>query len=166
MDQSTGLPSDLVPGVENGIANCIFEAAHGNQDELIKAASMFEIACSKQPDNVKFIRDQARCFNAMRKYDMACECLLKALALNEFDPTVLYELGLYSYADAKYNKVTHYLKRALKCDPDAHVTTSIFYHIGLAYARLQQFEKAIFPFTRCIEKDPSIVFVHERAKAF
>ena len=43
----------------------------------------------------------------------------------------------------------------------------IFYHLGLAYCRLQKFEKSIFPYTRCIEKIPSdLRYIHERAKAY
>ncbi len=39
--------------------------------------------------------------------------------------------------------------------------------MGLAYCRVEKFEKAIFPFSRCVEKIPTdIRFVHERAKAY
>lgn len=115
---------------------------------------------------MRFYRDHAKCLHAMSKHQAACESLLKALAINEFDPVVLFELGLYSYADCKYKMVTHYLKRALRCSPPANNVTSIYFHIGLAYARLQLFEKAIFPFTKCVDSDSSVVFLHERAKAF
>lgn len=47
------------------------------------------------------------------------------------------------------------------CEPD------IYYHIGLAYCHVEKFEKAIFPFTMCIEKVPSdINYIHERAKTY
>ena len=43
----------------------------------------------------------------------------------------------------------------------------IFYHLGLAYCRLQKFEKSIYPYSRCIEKIPSdLRYIHERAKAY
>lgn len=43
----------------------------------------------------------------------------------------------------------------------------IYYHLGLAYCRLQKFEKSIFPYSRCIEKIPSdLRYIHERAKAY
>ena len=42
----------------------------------------------------------------------------------------------------------------------------IYYHLGLAYCRLQKFEKSIFPYSRCIERIPSdLRYIHERAKA-
>lgn len=52
-------------------------------------------------------------------------------------------------------------------DPFPTYKPDIYYHIGLAYCNLEKFEKAIFPFTRCIELVPSeIRYIHERAKAF
>ena len=43
----------------------------------------------------------------------------------------------------------------------------IYYHIGLAYCNVEKFEKAIYPFSKCIELNPSeITFLHERAKAY
>ena len=43
----------------------------------------------------------------------------------------------------------------------------IYYHIGLSYCRVEKFEKAIFPFTKCVENVPSdIRYIHERAKAY
>ena len=43
----------------------------------------------------------------------------------------------------------------------------IYYHVGLAYCMVEKFEKAIYPFSKCIELDPSeIKYLHERAKAF
>ena len=45
--------------------------------------------------------------------------------------------------------------------------SDIFYHLGLAYCRLQKFEKSIFPYSRCIESMPSeLRYIHERAKAY
>ena len=42
-----------------------------------------------------------------------------------------------------------------------------YYHIGLSYARVEKFEKAIFPLSKCIDLVPSeINYIHERAKAY
>ena len=39
--------------------------------------------------------------------------------------------------------------------------------MGLAYCRLEKFEKAIFPYSKCIERLPTnMTYVHERAKAY
>ena len=59
------------------------------------------------------------------------------------------------------------MKEALRNKPTIHSESDIYYHIGLAYCRLEKFEKAIFPYSRCIERIPSdIRYVHERAKAY
>ena len=59
------------------------------------------------------------------------------------------------------------MKRALLCKPFMTYEADIFYHLGLAYCRLQKFEKSIFPYSRCIEKIPSdLRYIHERAKAY
>jgi hypothetical protein len=44
------------------------------------------------------------------------------------------------------------LKAALKNHPSKANEPDIYYHIGLSYAREEKFEKAVFPFTKCIER--------------
>ena len=59
------------------------------------------------------------------------------------------------------------MKQALQNKPYLTYEADIFYHLGLAYCRLEKFEKSIFPYTRCIEKMPSdLRYIHERAKAY
>lgn len=59
------------------------------------------------------------------------------------------------------------MKAALKYKPFMTYEADIFYHLGLAYCRLQKFEKSIYPYSRCIEKIPSdLRYIHERAKAY
>ncbi len=59
------------------------------------------------------------------------------------------------------------MKLALQCKPHMTYEPDIFYHLGLAYCRLQKFEKSIFPYTKCIVKMPSeLCYIHERAKAY
>jgi tetratricopeptide (TPR) repeat protein len=59
------------------------------------------------------------------------------------------------------------LKLALKNDPYISYIADIYYHIGLAYCNQEKYEKAIYPFSMCIETIPSEVkYIHERAKAF
>lgn len=120
-----------------------------------------------QPTNVKFLRDLAKCYTTMNKYEDACSNLLVALEQNELDPKVIYELGLNYFADKKYKKTTAFLKKALQFNPDPTYICNIYYHLGLAYCRLEKFEKSIFPFSICIDRDPSnMSFIHERAKAY
>ena len=162
-------PTDVdEAGIENGMGNCVYEVAMTSRVcSLTDALERLQKACTMEPKNVKFLRDLAKCYFAMNKYEDACNNLLIALEQNEFDPKVIFELGLYYFSDKKYKKTTSYLKRALLCDPDNTYISSIYYHIALAYCRLEKFEKAIFPFSRCIERDPTnIMYIHERAKAY
>lgn len=80
---------------------------------------------------------------------------------------MLYRLGLTQYAAGKYKKAVSTLKLALANKPYITYEADIFYHMGLAYCRVEKFEKAIFPFSRCVERIPSDTrYVHERAKAY
>ena len=61
------------------------------------------------------------------------------------------------------------MKIALRHKPFLTYEADIFYHLGLAYCRLEKFEKSIYPFKQCIVKMPSVDdvrYVHERAKAY
>jgi len=98
---------------------------------------------------------------------MSADDLNAALKVNECDPQVLYKLGLTYFADKKYKKCIKTLKSALKNNPFLTYEADIYYHIGLAYSRVQKFEKSIWPFSRCIERLPAdIRYLHERAKSY
>ena len=59
------------------------------------------------------------------------------------------------------------MKSALQYDPYMTYKPDIYYHLGLAYCRLQKFEKSILPYSRCIESmKGELRYVHERAKAY
>lgn len=90
----------------------------------------------------------------------------RALQQNPYDTQVLYKYGLTHYANGKYKKCIKTLKMALKNKPFVMYEADIYYTIGLAYCKVQKFEKSIWPFSRCIERIPGdIRYVHERAKA-
>ena len=85
----------------------------------------------------------------------------------EPDSQVFYELGLSLFAFTKYKKSLKMMKEALKNKPLESYEPDIYYHLGLCYCRLEKFEKAIFPFSKCIERIPSdIRYIHERAKTY
>ena len=105
----------------------------------------------------------------MGNYEMCIYDLSSALEINSRDPQVLYKQGLAYFAFGKYKKAISTMKTALRYKPLVTYEADIFYHLGLAYCRLEKFEKSIFPYTKCIEKVPStsdVRYVHERAKAF
>ena len=62
---------------------------------------------------------------------------------------MLYKQGIAYFAFKKYKKCIFVMKQALQCDPKPFMTyaADIYYHLGLAYCRLQKFEKSIFPYT-------------------
>jgi tetratricopeptide (TPR) repeat protein len=89
------------------------------------------------------------------------------LAVRADDPSILYRLGLSHYADKDYKHCVRNLKQALTNRPFSSHEADIYYHIGLAYCMVEKFEKAIYPFSKCIQLDPSeIDYLHERAKAY
>ena len=58
----------------------------------------------------------------------------------------MYKQGLAYYAYGKYKKAIAMMKVALRHKPLATYEADIYYHLGLAYCRLEKFEKSIFPF--------------------
>lgn len=108
----------------------------------------------------------------MKDYKQAIADLEKALVVNSKvpSPKIWYRIGLTYYADGKYKKCIKTLKEALRNTRDVkeEVTyeADIFYHLGLSYCRLQKFEKSIYPFSQCVDKNQAdIRYIHERAKA-
>lgn len=79
----------------------------------------------------------------------------------------MYRQGLVYFSFKKYKKCIATMKAALKYKPYLTYKADIYYHLGLAYCRLEKFEKSIFPYTRCILRIPSdLRYIHERAKAY
>ena len=112
------------------------------------------------------MKNRAQCYFDKQEYQLAIDDLDRALTVKETDPQVLYKQGIAYFAFKKYKKCIKTMKRALLARPYMTYEADIYYHLGLAYCRLQKFEKSIFPYSRCIEKIPSdLRYIHERAKA-
>ena len=86
----------------------------------------------------------------MGQHQACIDDMSRALEINSRDPQVLYKQGLAYYAFGKYKKCIATMKAALRNKPYMTYESDIFYHLGLAYCRLEKFEKSIFPYTRCI----------------
>lgn len=150
------------PGIFDGLGQC-----HHAMRNFTEAIDEFKTAIDKEPKNVDFRVHRAKCYFDMQKFDLAADDLQVALDQNDADPQVLYRLGLTQYAAGKYKKAVKTLKLALANKPYITYEADIYYHMGLSYCRVEKFEKAIFPFSRCVERIPSdIRYVHERAKAY
>lgn len=103
----------------------------------------------------------------MKNFDASIRDLNMANKCAETDPQILYKLGLSYYLDEQYRQCVKTLKNSLINKPYISYESDIYYHIGLAYCNLENFEKSIFPFSKCIELIPSdIRYIHERAKAY
>lgn len=103
----------------------------------------------------------------MEDYEKSIADLLFALDQNDEDPVVLQALGKTYYAFKKYKKCVTILKLALANQPHPDEEHKIYYLIGLAYARVEKFEKAVFPFSKCVElKADDVRYIHERAKSY
>ncbi len=46
------------------------------------------------------------------------------------------------------------------------IESDIHYHLGISFANLEQFEKAIHPLTKAIELEQKPKYYHERAKCY
>ena len=163
------------PGILDGLGCCYhemrdFEKARKYFDEAIEDSGSKdddEESSTKAVDKVEFLKHRAQCYYDMGDFERSIADLTRGLSCNSKDPQVLYKLGLTYFADKKYKKCTQRMKEALKHRPFLTYEADIYYHLGLAYCRMEKFEKAIFPYSRCIDRIPSdLRYVHERAKAY
>jgi len=150
------------PAVWDGLG-CCYHALRRFDDAIVE----FNKAITEKPYKVDFLKNRAQCYFDMQEYQKAIDDLNTALHHNSSDPQVLYKQGIAYFAFKRYKKCIQTMKIALQSKPFMTYEADIFYHLGLAYCRLQKFEKSIFPYSRCIEKIPSdLRYIHERAKAY
>ena len=127
----------------------------------------FTSAITKEPENLEFLQNRADYYFSIGEYDKAVDDLRTGLQYNKSNPRVLFKLGTVYYAAENYKKCTTIMKESLKNRPFLTYEPDIYYTMGLAYCRLEKFEKAIFPYSKCIERLPTnMTYVHERAKAY
>ena len=105
----------------------------------------------------EFLLHKAHCEFDNGFFDKSIKDLQKGLEMYQSDPELLYYLGLSYYATSEnYKEALNTFKMSLTNMPkeDAGVqfslsyTPDIYYHIGLAYCRVEKFEKSIYPFTK------------------
>ena len=151
-----------IPKIQDGLGCCYMA-----MEKYQQAIAEFNSAIEKEPDNVEFLKNRAQCYFNMERFDEATADLAKASNASPADSQILYKQGLTYFAYKKYKKCIKTMKEALKYQPHMTYEADIYYHLGLAYCRLEKFEKSIFPFTKCVERIPSdLRYIHERAKAF
>lgn len=101
--------------------------------------------------STNFLLHRAQCYFDQEIYDKSIEDLNLGLEISKQDPQLYYKLGLSLYAAEDYKKAVKSLKIALNNKPFISYEADIYYHVGLAYCRQEKFEKAIYPFTKCID---------------
>ena len=152
------------PAIQDGLGQCYHKL-----NDHANAILAFNNAITAESRNIEFLKNRSQCYFDMGNFEACINDLANALDINSRDPQVLYKQGLAYFAFGKYKKAILTMKIALRYKPYLTYEADIFYHLGLAYCRLEKFEKSIFPYTKCIEKVPStsdVRYVHERAKAF
>ena len=112
--------------------------------EYDKAIEHFTTAITKEPENLEYLQNRADCYIAMGDYESAIKDLRTGLQYNKNNPRVLFKLGSVYFAAKNYKKCTTIMKESLKNRPFLTYEPDIYYYMGLAYCRLEKFEKAIF----------------------
>jgi len=74
--------------------------------------------------------------------------LTQALEIHEGDAMVLYKRGLSYYYSKKYKSAIQDFKESLKNGSHESYEPDLHYHVGIAYANLENFEDAIEPFSK------------------
>lgn len=93
--------------------------------------------------------------------------MTKSLRTKPNDPEILYRRGVAYYLSTSYKEALLDFKESLENDPFPGYEPDIYYHIGLSYANLEEFELSIPAYTKAIElckTEP--VYYHERAKSY
>ena len=76
----------------------------------------------------------------------------KAVRLDPGDQSSIYRLGEIHLRLGNYQEAVDHLERAISGFPFPYQR---YYNLGVGYAHLQQYDKAIENFQKCIEEQPS-----------
>ena len=149
--------ANLLPnaGISDGLGRCFH--AIGNYERAIDDFLLAIENAGNAFEKKEFLLHKAHCEFDNGFFDKSIEDLQKGLETYQSDPELLYYLGLSYYAtNENYKEALNTFKMSLTNMPkeDAGVqfslsyTPDIYYHIGLAYCRVEKFEKSIYPFTK------------------
>ena len=89
-----------------------------------------------------------------------------ALVKKPADSRIYYQRGLAYYKNKEYLECIKDLFKSYECVPSSDFEDDLHYHIGIAFANLSHYEKAIDPFSKAISLNPKAHYYHERAKCF
>ena len=150
------------PGIFNGIG-----MAFRLLKDYEKALYYLNEALRKEPLNEEFLIQRSNIYVDVRDYNNAIEDLTNALSRKPTDPQILYKRGLAFYKNKEFKKSIKDLYASLDNKPYETYEADIYYHLGISYANLENFEKAIDPLSKAIELSPNEpCYIHERAKCY
>jgi len=86
----------------------------------------------------------------IKLYPKAIDDLTCALNTKQNDPRILYKRGLAYYKNKEFKKAIKDLYTALVNNPFETYIADIYYHLGISYANLDMFEKALAPLSQAI----------------
>lgn len=136
----------------------------GDRDEALDNMNR---ALDKESTSIEFLMDRATIYLDMRLHSEAYADLDTALTICPDDPLLFYKRGIVLFASMSYDDCIEDLHRSIECNPDESYEPDIYYHIGIAWARKDEFEMSIPPLSKCISMKPNkAVYYHERAKSF
>ncbi len=101
--------------------------------------------------------NRSDCYFILKNYKEAIQDLDSALLISPKDPQLFYKLGLAYYRQPNYKRCIKTLKKALKNNPFVSYECDIYYHIALAYANLDKFERSLYPFTKVRNPSSSLI---------
>ena len=81
----------------------------------------------------------------------AIQDLSSALEKKPNDPQIYYKRGLAFYKNGEFKKCIKDLYKAFENKPFPTYEADIHYHLGISFANLEFYDKAIEPLTRSIE---------------
>ena len=135
----------------------------------------------------RYLLGKAEAYYCHQSYSEALETLHRAKGQEGDNPVIHYRIGSVHYAQEEYKASIRALKTCLAHMKDQSAKghalgqtmgakeveklrqqqLSSYYRIAIAYARLEKWERSLWPFTRCIQMDPSqSKYQLERGKVF
>jgi tetratricopeptide (TPR) repeat protein len=136
----------------------------GDREE---ALSNLNKALDKEGASVDFLIDRAKIYLDMAMYDASYEDLTKALEHKADDPQLYYKRGIVLFSSGNYDEAIEDLKMSISNNPFPTYESDIYYHIGIAHARKEEYEESVEPLSKCIEMCPNeAIYYHERAKSY
>lgn len=83
------------------------------------------------------------------------------------DPLVLYKRGIAFFKNGNYKSSIRDLFKSYEKKPISKYEADLHYHLGIAFANLENFENSIEPLCEAIKLMPlNAHYIHERAKSY